>query len=81
MSQTAIARNIISFFTHFPEAHERAQYIVKEKTEKAKIKMEKYAHKTTTTARRTALIPILKANTEAVRQARKHAWDMEGEEN
>ena len=70
MLQTIIAKNIISF-THFPEAHERVQYIVKE-TEKAKIRMEKYAHKTTTTARRTALIPILKANTEAVRQARRH---------
>ena len=42
--------NIISF-THFPEAHERAQHIVEE-TEKARISMEEeYAHKTTTTAR------------------------------
>ena len=79
MFQTIITRGIINY-THFPEARERAQYIVEE-TEKARIKkMEEYARETTTTARRTALMPILKANEEAVRQAKEHAWDMECEE-
>ena len=75
----AIIKDII-IHTHFPEACEKAQYIVEE-MEKARVKMEGYARETTTTARRTALIPILKANEEAVRQAKKRAsWDMECEQ-
>ena len=79
MFQTII-KDIIGH-THFSEARERAQYIVEE-MEKARVKMEGYARETDTTARRTALIPILKSNEEAVRQAKKRAvaWDMECEQ-
>ena len=65
--------------THFPEARERAQYIVEE-MEKARVKMEEYARETDTTNRRTALIPILKAHEDAVRLAKRRAGEMEYEQ-
>ena len=65
--------------THFPEARERAQYIVEE-MEKARVKMEEYASETDTTNRRTALIPILKAHEDAVRLAKRHAGEIEYEQ-
>ena len=78
MFQTIIKGIIIH--THFPEAREKAQYIVEE-MEKARVKMEGYARETTTTARQTALmLPILKANEEVVRQAKRHARDIECEQ-
>ena len=74
----AIISDIIKH-THFPEARERAQYIVEE-MEKARVKMEEYARETDKTDRRTALIPILKAHEDAVRLAKRRAGEMEYEQ-
>ena len=65
--------------THFPDARERAQYIVEE-MEKARVKMEEYASETDTTNRRTALTPILKAIDDAVRLAKRRAGEMDYEQ-
>ena len=78
MNRTIIA-DIITH-THFPEARERAQYIVEE-MEKARVKMEEYASETDTTNRRTALTPILKAIDDAVRLAKRRAGEMDYEQH
>ena len=78
MFRTIIA-DIITH-THFPDARERAQYIVEE-MEMARRIMEEHASEANAPNRRQALTPILKAIDDAVRLAKRRAGEMNYEQH